>query len=132
MEVSGVNAKAYTSAAKGVDEEEELEKTQQEEGTEQAKNYGVSTNKKPEEDFVEISSGDLSESDVSEKAANYLDNILFQSNLTEKSNDLIRRYRNTFDVAAFIKSYGPFTSTAEISAAMYAATSGMIQNQGEQ
>ena len=38
----------------------------------------------------------------------------------------------TFDAARFIKMYGPFTSTAEISAAMYAVTSHMIKYQQDE
>ena len=39
---------------------------------------------------------------------------------------------NSIDVAKFIKSYGPFTTTAEISAALYAVTSGMVKRQEEE
>ena len=102
MEISGVSSKAYTSAAQGVDEEEK--------------------------DVTEFSSSDYGESDVEEKAQNYLKNILFVGNLTEESQTAIARYMNTFDVSKFIKSYGPFSSTAEISAGMYAATAGLIKH----
>lgn len=121
MEISGVSSKAYTSSAQGVEEEEELQEAQEE----QTKEYGVSAKEK---DVTEFSSSDYGESDVEEKAQNYLKNILFIGNLTEESQAAIANYMNTFDVAKFIKSYGPFASTSEISAAMYAVTAGMIKH----
>ena len=78
------------------------------------------------------SQDDYSESDVEEKAANYIQNIIASTNLTEASKAQLQQYLNSFDVAKFIKSYGPFTSTAEISAAMYAVTSGMIKRQEDE
>ena len=127
MEISGVSSKAYTSSAQGVEEEEELQEAQEE----QTKEYGVSAKEKKEKeekDVTEFSSSDYGESDVEEKAQNYLKNILFIGNLTEESQAAIANYMNTFDVAKFIKSYGPFASTSEISAAMYAVTAGMIKH----
>ena len=41
-------------------------------------------------------------------------------------------YLNDFDAAAFIKSYGPFESVRDISAAMYAVTAGLIKYQEEE
>ena len=128
MEITGVSSKAYTSAAQGVEGEEKTEETQEQE----TKEYGVSKKKTEDKDVTEFSSSDYEESDVEEKAQNYLKNILFIGNLTEESQTAISRYMNTFDVAKFIKSYGPFSSTAEISAAMYATTAGMIKHPEEQ
>ena len=124
MEISGVSSKAYTSAAQGVEEDEELEETQEEE----AKEYGVSAKEKEEKDVTEFSSSDYSNTDVEEKAQNYLKNILFVGNLTDESKSALTQYMNTFDVAKFIRNYGPFSSTSEISAAMYAATAGMVKH----
>ena len=119
MEISGVSSKAYTSAAQGVEEDEELKETKEE----KAKEYGVS-----EKDVTEFSSSDYSNTDVEAKAQNYLKNILFIGNLTDESKSALTQYMNTFDVAKFIRNYGPFASTSEISAAMYAATAGMVKH----
>ena len=124
MEISGVSSKAYTSAAQGVEEDEELEETQEE----KAKEYGVSAKEKEEKDVTEFSSSDYSNTDVEEKAQNYLKNILFVGNLTDESKSALTQYMNTFDVAKFIRNYGPFSSTSEISADMYAATAGMVKH----
>ena len=124
MEISGVSA--YTSAAAAAESEEEVKETKQEKTAE--KEYGVAAKEKEEKDTAEFSSSDYDESDVDEKAQNYLKNILFVGNLTEESQTAITRYLNNFDVSKFIKSYGPFSSTAEISAAMYAATAGLIKH----
>ena len=43
MEISGVSSKAYTSAAASLEEEDELKETQEENATDEAKEYGVST-----------------------------------------------------------------------------------------
>ena len=80
MEISGVSSKAYTSSAQGVEDDEELEKTQEQE----AKEYGVSKKKTEDKDVVEFTSSDYGESDVEDKAQNYLKNILFVGNLTKK------------------------------------------------
>ena len=127
MEITGVSSKAYTSAAAAVEDDEKLQKEQEE----QTKEYGVSGAKKDEKDTTEFSSSSYDEADVQEKAENYLKNILFVGNLTDVSSAALQNYLNTFDVAKFIKSYGPFSSTSEITAAMYAATSGMIKYQEE-
>ena len=109
MDISGVSSKAYTSAAQGVDEEEKVEEEQEEQSTQKAKEYRVSAKEKEDKDVTEFSSSDYGESDVEEKAQNYLKNILFVGNLTEESQTAIARYMNTFDVSKFIKSYGPFS-----------------------
>ena len=75
---------------------------------------------------------DYDEDDVEEKATNYLKNIMFVTNLTDESSAALQNYLNTFDVADFIKKYGPFSSTAEISAAMYAAVGSMIKQQEDE
>ena len=128
MEISGVSSKAYTSAAQGVEEDEELEEAKDE----KAKEYGVSAKAAEEKDTTEFSSSDYSNDAVEEKAQNYLKNILFIGNLTEESKSALTQYMNTFDVAKFVKNYGPFASTSEISAAMYAATAGMIKHPEEE
>ena len=79
MEISGVSSKAYTSSAQGVEDDEELEKTQELE----TKEYGVSKKKTEDKDVAEFTSSDYGESDVEDKAKNYLKNILFVGNLTE-------------------------------------------------
>ena len=56
---------------------------------------------------------------------------MFTYNLTDESAAALQNYLNTFDVARFIKDYGPFTSTSEISAAMYAAVGSLIKQQEE-
>lgn len=132
MEISGVSSTAYTSAAASVEEEDELQEEQEEKATEESKEYGVSTKEAEEKDTTQFSSSEYDEDDVEEKATNYLKNILFTTNLTDKSAAALQNYLNTFDVAQFIKTYGPFTSTSEISAAMYAATSGMIKQQQDE
>lgn len=46
MEISGVSSKAYTSAAKGVDEEEKVEEEQEEQSTQKPKNMEFLRKKK--------------------------------------------------------------------------------------
>lgn len=132
MEIFGVTSKAYTSAAAAAEEEDELQETQEENAAEEAKEYGVAAKEKQEKDVTQFSSSDYDEDDVEEKATNYLKNIMFTTNLTDESSAALHNYLNTFDVAKFIKNYGPFNSSAEISAAMYAATSGMIKQQQDE
>lgn len=128
MEITRVNSKAYTSASASVEEDEEMQETQEQE----AKEYGVSVKEKEEKDTTEFSSSDYDEADVEEKAENYLKNILFVGGLTEASEAALQNYLNTFDVAKFMKDYGPFTSTSEISAAMYAAVGSLIKQQQDE
>ena len=128
MEITGVNSKAYTSASASVEEDEEMQETQEQE----AKEYGVSVKEKEEKDTTEFSSSDYDEADVEEKAENYLKNILFVGGLTEASEAALQNYLNPFDVAKFMKDYGPFTSTSEISAAMYAAVGSLIKQQQDE
>ena len=128
MEITGVNTKAYTSASAAVEEDEELQETKEE----QTKEYGVSVKEKEEKDTTEFSSSDYDEADVEEKAENYLKNLLFAGGLTDASAAALQNYLNTFDVAKFIKDYGPFSSTPEISAAMYAAVGSLIKQQEDE
>ena len=127
MEISGVSAKAYTSAAAAIEEDEELKENEET----AAKN--VATTEKNEADKVMISSfNDFSESAVEEKASNYIQNLIATTLLTEDSKAQIIEYLNNFDAAKFIRSYGPFSSTAQVSAALYAVTSGMVKRQDEE
>lgn len=128
MEISGVSAKAYSSAAAAVDEDEEVKEAEEEKASQES-----SKTEKQEGDKVELSSKDeYSETDVEDKVSNYIQNILASGNLTDASIAQLQQYLSTFDVAKFIKSYGPFNSTAEISAALYAVTSGMVKRQEEE
>ena len=131
MEISGVSS-AYTSAASAVEEEDKVQEEQEKNATEEAKEYGVTAKEKEEKDVTQFSSSDYDEKDVEEKATNYLKNIMFVTNLTDESSAALQNYLNTFDVADFIKKYGPFSSTAEISAAMYAAVGSMIKQQEDE
>ncbi len=131
MEISGVSS-AYTSAASAVEEEDKVQEEQEEQATEETKEYGVTAKEKEENDTTQFSSSDYDEDDVEEKATNYLKNIMFVTNLTDESSAALQNYLNTFDVADFIKKYGPFSSTAEISAAMYAAVGSMIKQQEDE
>ena len=117
----------YSIRIKSAEEVDEKDPKKVEE--EKAKEKAAETKKKEQKDTVELSSSDYDEADVEEKANNYVDNIISTMNLTDESKALLQQYMSTFDVAKFIKSYGPFTSTAEISAAMYAVTSGLIKLQ---
>lgn len=132
MEITGVNSKNYTSAAAAAEEEEELQETKEESASEEAKEYGVATKQKDEKDTAEFTKTDYGEDDVEEKAANFIQNILFVGGLTDEAETALTRYMNTFDAAKFIKSFGPFSSASEISAAMYAVTAGMVKYRDEE
>ncbi|MFQ8625160.1 MAG: hypothetical protein ACLSA2_01120 [Candidatus Gastranaerophilaceae bacterium] len=69
---------------------------------------------------------------MSKKSIKLIQNILFVGGLTDEAETALTRYMNTFDAAKFIKSFGPFSSSSEISAAMYAVTAGMIKYQDEE
>lgn len=129
MEISNVSG-AYTSAAQAAEEIEE-EKQPKKLEEEKAKEETAKTKKKEEKDTIQLSDSDFDEADVETKANNYVQNIIATVNLTEESKSLLKQYMATFDAAKFIKSYGPFASTAEISAAMYAVTSGLIKRQDD-
>ena len=127
MELNNVTG-AYTSAAKVTEKEEEknTKKTLEDE----TKDKKVKEHE--EQDKVEFSATDeFDAAGIEEKAKNYVVNILANPKLTEEAEALIRQYIQTFDVDKFIKMYGPFNSTAEVSAAMYAVTSHMIKYQNE-
>lgn len=130
MEITGVSA--YTSAASAVEEEDKLQEEQQQKAEEETKEYGVTAREKEQKDVAQFSTTDYDEDDVEEKATNYLKNIMFVTNLTDESSAALQNYLNTFDVADFIKKYGPFSSTAEISAAMYAAVGSLIKPQEDE
>ena len=123
MEIKGTSA--YTSASK-IAQDDEKQKEQ-----ELAREKETAQISKDENDTAEFSRTDFDEADVEEKARNYLQNILI-GNLTEESQALTEQYLAEFDVAKFIRMYGPFTSASEISAAMYAATAGLIKYQEEE
>ncbi len=128
MDVSGISTKAYTSAAAAVDEDEKLKEQKEEKAAEEA----VKTEKK-EGDKIELSAPEdgFTDKNVEEKARNYIQNLVVSANLSEASKTQLQNYLNTFDVAKFVKSYGPFNSTAEISATLYAVTSGMVKHQND-
>lgn len=128
MEISGVSAKAYTSATVAIEEDEELQEVEEETAAKNAK-----ATDKSNSDKVTLSSSDnFSESAVEEKASNYIQNLIATTLLTEESKTQIVEYLNNFDAAKFIRSYGPFSSNAEVSAALYAVTSGMIKRQEDE
>ena len=129
MEISNITG-AYTSAAQAAEEVDEKNPKKVDE--EQTEEKTAQTKKKEEKDTVELSGSDYDEKDVETKANNYIKNIIATINLTEESKALLQKYMNSFDAAKFIKLYGPFNSTAEISAAMYAVTSGMIKRQEDE
>lgn len=127
MEISGVSSNAYTSAVAAI-EEEKQPKIQDEKTAEE-----TAKAKKDESDMVMVSANnDFSEVSVEEKASNYIQNLIATTLLTEDSRAQIVNYLNNFDAQQFIKSYGPFSSNAEVSAALYAVTSGMVKRQEEE
>ena len=125
MDISGVSAKAYASA---LNEDEKMIKLQDEKVAED-----TATTKKDERDMVMVSaSEDFSANGVEEKASNYIQNLIATTLLTEESKAQIVEYLNNFDAEKFIRAYGPFSSTSEVSAALYAVTSGMVKRQEEE
>ncbi len=126
MEISGVSAKAYTSAAAAI--EEEIKDVDEKTVAEEA----VAVEKAGSDKVMISQTDDFSEKNVEEKASNYIQNLIATTLLTEDSKAQIINYSNNFDASKFIKSYGPFTTTAEVSAALYAVTSGMVRRQDEE
>lgn len=122
MEINRVSSKAYSSSASAIEEDEQQNEIQTQE-------FGITPQEEEQKDIVQISTSEFDENNVQEKVYAYIQNIIFTENLTEDSKNALNNYLNTFDVAKFIKMYGPFSSAAEISAAMYAVTSGMIKYQ---
>ncbi|MBR5555003.1 hypothetical protein IKU74_03210 [bacterium] len=125
MDISGVSAKAYASV---LNEDEKMTKPQDEKVAED-----TAKAKKDERDMVMVSaSEDFSANGVEEKASNYIQNLIATTLLTEESKAQIVEYLNNFDAEKFIRAYGPFSSTSEVSAALYAVTSGMVKRQEEE
>lgn len=125
MDISGVSAKAYASV---LNEDEKMIKLQDEKVAED-----TAKAKKDERDMVMVSaSEDFSANGVEEKASNYIQNLIATTLLTEESKAQIVEYLNNFDAEKFIRAYGPFSSTSEVSAALYAVTSGMVKRQEEE
>jgi len=127
MEVNNVTG-TYTSAAKAVEtEDEKKNKKVQDEQNQENK-----VKERDVEDKVELTkTDDFDDAAIQEKANNYAANILANPKLTDEARELIQQYMATFDAAKFIKMYGPFTTTAEVSAAMYAVTSHLVKYQDE-
>lgn len=126
MEITSATTSAKANYVKGLDEEEEEQQTQE---TAEEEN----TVAEAEPDKVTLTQDDTyDEATVEEKVNNYIQNFLANPKLTDAARTALKTYLNDFDAAAFIKSYGPFESVRDISAAMYAATSGMIKYQEEE
>lgn len=123
MEITSATAKS--AYVKGLDEEEENEEQEVQEEKEPA------VKSKDEGDKVSFASEDLDETKVSDKVTGFVQNLIVSANLTDASRAQLQRYLDTFDVAKFIKNYGPFESVRDISAAMYAVTSGLVKYQEE-
>lgn len=127
MEITSATTSAKANYVKGLDDEEEEEQQTQE--TAEEEDAVAET----EPDKVTLTQDDTyDEATVEEKVNNYIQNFLANPKLTDAARTALKTYLNDFDAAAFIKSYGPFESVRDISAAMYAATSGMIKYQEEE
>lgn len=126
MEITSATTAGKANYVKGLDEEEEEQQTQ---ATAEEEN----TVQEAEPDKVTLSQDDTyDEATVEEKVNNYIQNFLANPRLTEEARAALQTYLNDFDAAAFIKSYGPFESTRDISAAMYAVTAGLVKYQEEE
>lgn len=127
MEITSATTSAKANYVKGLDDEEEEEQQTQETAEEE------NAVAEAEPDKVTLTQDDTyDEATVEEKVNNYIQNFLANPKLTDAARTALKTYLNDFDAAAFIKSYGPFESVRDISAAMYAATSGMIKYQEEE
>lgn len=127
MEITSATTSAKANYVKGLDDEEEEE--QQTQQTAEEENAVAEA----EPDKVTLTQDDTyDEATVEEKVNNYIQNFLANPKLTDAARTALRTYLNDFDAAAFIKSYGPFESVRDISAAMYAVTAGMIKYQEEE
>lgn len=124
MEITSATAKS--AYVKGLDEEEENEQQEVQEEQEPAVKV------KDEGDKVSFASADLDDTAVSDKVTGFVQNLIVSANLTDESRGQLQKYLDTFNVAKFIKNYGPFESVRDISAAMYAVTSGLIKYQQEE
>ena len=116
---------ATTSKAayvKGLSDEEDEELEEQEV---QEENSAVQ--EKQQADQAAFSASVLTKETIQEKVSGFVQNIIAGSNLTDQSKAELQQYLQTFDVEKFIKDYGPFDSVRDISAAIYALTSGMVK-----
>ena len=126
MEITSATS-SKAAYVKGLDDEEE-EKEEQQVQEEQ----DTAVKSKDEGDQVSFASEDLDETTVNDKVSGFIQNLIAASNITDASKAQLQQYLDTFDVAKFIKSYGPFESVRDISAAMYAVTSGLIKYKEEE
>lgn len=126
MEITSATNAAKANYVKGLDDEDEEElQTQEAEEEENAVN-------ETEPDTVNLTQTDTyDEATVEEKVNNYIQNFLANPKLTDGARADLKLYLQNFDAADFIKSYGPFESVRDISAAMYAVTAGLVKYQEE-
>ena len=126
MEITSATS-SKAAYVKGLDDEEEENEEQQ---VQEEKDTAVKS--KDEGDQVSFASEDLDETTVNDKVSGFIQNLIAASNITDASKAQLQQYLDTFDVAKFIKSYGPFESVRYISAAMYTVTSGLIKYKEEE
>lgn len=126
MEITSATS-SKAAYVKGLDDEEEENEEQQ---VQEEKDTAVKS--KDEGDQVSFASEDLDETTVNDKVSGFIQNLIAASNITDASKAQLQQYLDTFDVAKFIKDYGPFESVRDISAAMYAVTSGLIKYKEEE
>lgn len=126
MEITSATSSKATYI-KGLDDEEEENEEQQ---VQEEKDTAVKS--KDEGDQVSFASEDLDETTINDKVSGFIQNLIAASNITDASKAQLQQYLDTFDVAKFIKDYGPFESVRDISAAMYAVTSGLIKYKEEE
>ena len=126
MEITSATS-SKAAYVKGLDDEEEENEEQQ---VHEEKDTAVKS--KDAGDQVSFASEDLDETTVNDKVSGFIQNLIAASNITDASKAQLQQYLDTFDVAKFIKSYGPFESVRDISAAMYAVTSGLIKYKEEE
>lgn len=125
MEITSATNAAKANYVKGLDDEEEEFETE-----ETAEEENAVTDTEP--DAVNLTQADTyDEATVEEKVNNYIQNFLANPKLTDGARADLQRYLQDFDAAKFIKTYGPFESTRDISAAMYAVTVGLVKYQDE-
>ena len=126
MEITSATS-SKAAYVKGLDDEKEENEEQQ---VQEEKDTAVKS--KDAGDQVSFASEDLDETTVNDKVSGFIQNLIAASNITDASKSQLQQYLDTFDVAKFIKSYGPFESVRDISAAMYAVTSGLIKYKEEE
>ncbi len=126
MEITSATS-SKAAYVKGLDDEEEENEEQQ---VQEEKDTAVKS--KDEGDQVSFASEDLDETTINDKVSGFIQNLIAASNITDASKAQLQQYLDTFDVAKFIKDYGPFESVRDISAAMYAVTSGLIKYKEEE